>query len=659
MKHVVNVLSSGQKYLFILLALLILSACSVTPEPTENNQEISQLATIKISATATKAGLEKLYGGKVIMFRPEAGFAILGFTGTSGLQALATEPNAEVTSPEVSAQGSGAWGGGSGAWASGISAWGSGPGAWGSGAGAWGGGAGAWASGPGAWGSGAGAWGSGAGAWGSGNTTIPALPSENRFMFQQIRLPQGQTIAKNFGAGVKIAIIDTGIDLNHPLFTGRLAPSAEWKDFVDNDSTPQEVDGAFYGHGTGIAGLIVQTAPRATILPIRVLGPDGTGNVAKIVLAIDWAIQQGANVINLSLGTNEDVVSFKQAVSAAAQAGVYVVAAVGNEGSSSLLYPAAYMTTATGHEKMLSAGSFTTGLVLSVFCNSNADLEYVAPGELMMSAYPDQRVAQYTGSSFATPIVAGAVALAQGDASAADKTTIELYLKSSSIDLAGYYGKRVDATSLLQAIPGFVPRQALFVTGSATLNSADTKFKARLEGMGYAVTMKTHSSVASTDATGKDVVVISSSVDDRVMLAKMRNATAPVVTWEPKIFDDMSLTSATGLGTTTNQMYTTITSGHPLSAGLGTQPIIYDGFLSPLNTVAWGKPAASATIVATTYSDATKATVFAYDKGTTMIGTFVAPARRVGNFFIDTGSTPTIIGWMLFDSSITWATSGN
>ena len=462
MNYVIKVLSNGQKYIFVLLALLILSACSTTP-PVNPTFKPNHLATLSISKTETKANLEKTYGGKALVFRPEAGFAILGFTEHPGLTTLSIEDNVPLSSPEATALGANAWGGGTNSWGSGINSWGTGTNAWGGGTNAWGGGVNAWGGGTNAWGSGTNAWGSGSNAWGSGNTTIPALPSDNRFMFQQIRLPQAHSVSKNFGAGVKIAVIDTGIDLNHPLFTGRLAPSAEWKDFVSNDSTPQEVAGTFYGHGTGIAGLIVQTAPRATILPIRVLGPDGVGDVANIILAIDWAVQKGANVINLSLGTNVDVASLKQAVTYAAQAGVYVVAAAGNEGSTSgLLYPAAYMTSATGHEKMLSAGSFSSALLLSLFCNSGAALEYVAPGELMMSAYPDLRVAKYTGSSFATPVVAGAVALAQGDAStSADKQSVYSYFSSSSISLGSNLGKRIDTTNLLRTVPGFVTRKAL------------------------------------------------------------------------------------------------------------------------------------------------------------------------------------------------------
>ena len=110
-------------------------------------------------------------------------------------------------------------------------------------------------------------------------------------------------LAPNLGEGVKVAVIDTGIDLDHPGFAGRLAPAGEWRDYVDGDDFPMdEPGGAGFGHGTAVAGIIVQVAPNATILPIRVLAPDGRGDVDDVVTAIDHAITVGAQVINLSLG---------------------------------------------------------------------------------------------------------------------------------------------------------------------------------------------------------------------------------------------------------------------------------------------------------------------------------------------------------------------
>lgn len=615
-------------FVTLVAILLVLTACNTTPHPPSEQAEFSHLTTVTLSATDKQADIEQVYGGKAIVFRPEAGFAILGFTEQPELSALALTPDDKAKSPEANLSGSSAWATGSSAWGSGWSAWGSG----------------------------SSAWGSGTSAWGSGNSTVPALPSENRFNFHLIRLPQGQALARNFGQGVKVAVIDTGIDLAHPMFQGRLAPSSEWKDFVDGDTTPQEVAGTAYGHGTGVAGLIAQVAPKATILPIRVLDADGSTSISSLISAIDWAVQKGANVINLSIGTDKDSNPLKMEVEFAASQGIYVVTAVGNDGTGALQYPAAYATTASSNDRIVSVGSMTSSLILSLFCNYGSALEFIAPGEFMYSAYPDNRVAQFTGTSFATPVVAGLIALARSDASSANQNNVDDYLLSTSTSLGTNKGRFVDATNLLKQVPGFIPRKALFVNDANNLSSVDSSYKTRLEGLGYTVTVKPQNSVTSADATGKDVVVISSSVTDTTINSKFRTVAVPVVTWEEQIFDDMGFisTGSTNFGTTTGQTQITMTGTHPLAAGLIGSPVVY----ASSNEVAWGQPSSSAAIAATVVGNSARATMFGYAKDATMVG-LTAPARRVGFFANNLGSLPSTMGWRLFEAAITWAVTGN
>ena len=110
MNYIVKVLSSGQKYIFVLLVLLILSACSVSICSNRNeNYTISYC--FNYNTQTLKANIEKIYGGQAIVFKPEAGFAILGFT-EGQLTTLTTDPNAAVATPAVSIAGVNAWGGG-------------------------------------------------------------------------------------------------------------------------------------------------------------------------------------------------------------------------------------------------------------------------------------------------------------------------------------------------------------------------------------------------------------------------------------------------------------------------------------------------------------------------------------------------------------------
>jgi hypothetical protein len=377
-------------------------------------------------------------------------------------------------------------------------------------------------------------------------------------------------------------------------------------------------------------------------------------------MAIDWAVQKGANVINLSLGTNTDVASFKQAVEYAAQMGVYVVAASGNEGTSSLLYPAKYMTSGSYNEKMLSVGSFGAALLLSLFCNSGPELEYVAPGEMMMSAYPDLRVAKYTGSSFATPVVAGAVALAQGDASTANKQSVHTYLSSSSVSLGSNMGKRIDTTNLLRTVPGFVARQALFVHNGGSPNTHDATLITRIQGLGYNVTTIEAKKALSSSASGHDLVIISATVSAGDTNTKFRNVTVPVLIWRSDLFDDMALTtSASGQFGSTDKLtrVKVLQSTHPLASGYSSllNPTVY----SAGEWQTWGIVGSGAVNVASLESDSSKSVIFAYDTGSSMIS-MTAPARRMGFFLRDNqASKLSTSGWQFFESAITWATSGN
>src|SRR5262245_20673171 len=107
------------------------------------------------------------------------------------------------------------------------------------------------------------------------------------------------------GRGAVVAVVDTGVQADHPDLAGRLLSG---KDFVDNDDTPQDGN----GHGTHVSGIVAadtgngigveSVAPEAKVLPIRVLGDDGSGDIANIVKGIDYAVAQNADVINLSLG---------------------------------------------------------------------------------------------------------------------------------------------------------------------------------------------------------------------------------------------------------------------------------------------------------------------------------------------------------------------
>jgi len=276
----------------------------------------------------------------------------------------------------------------------------------------------------GAWATGKfGAWATGKfGAWATGtaNTEQPTTFTDNARAWQQISLGGAQTAAPTLGQGVKVAVIDTGIDLTHPALQGRVDLVAA-RDYIDGDHVPQEenaaTDGTYsggYGHGTAVAGVLVQVAPNVTILPIRALDAHGMGDTATIASAVQHAVASGAHVINLSLGSADDDPVLTLALDRAVERGVSVVVAAGNTGGA-VLYPAAH---AAGRgrlaEGVVSVGSVNANGFKSSFSAFGTGLEVEAPGEDVRTLFPDAATVGATGTSFAAPVTAGVVALARG-----------------------------------------------------------------------------------------------------------------------------------------------------------------------------------------------------------------------------------------------------
>lgn len=199
---------------------------------------------------------------------------------------------------------------------------------------------------------------------------------------------------------------------------------------------------------------------------------------------------------------------------------------------------------------------------------------------------------------------------------------------------------------------------ALLISSSAVLTSADTAVRNRLQGLGLSVTVKADSVSAAADATGKALVVISSTVTAPYVGTKFRDVNVPVVTWESQLYDDLGMTTTSTLnyGTSALQRNLAISATtHPIASGLsGTVAVT-----SASSTFNWGKPNANAVKVAALATDSTRAGVFAYDTGASMPGR-VAPARRVALFLGDTSaSVLTASGWKLFDQAINWAAGSN
>lgn len=265
------------------------------------------------------------------------------------------------------------------------------------------------------------------------------------------------------GQGVKVAVIDTGIDYFHADLASNYAGGAS---FVSYTSSARDDN----GHGSHVAGTIaavdnsagvVGVAPSARLYAVKVLDRRGSGYISDVIEGIDWAIANGMQVINLSLGTTADIQSFHDAIVRAHDAGIVVVAAAGNSGpnSNTVLYPAKYPET-------IAVSATDTNDNIASFSSRGQEVDVSAPGVSIYSTYKSGKYATLSGTSMATPHVSAVAALvltrpvdALYDAntnSRWDPDELQKKLQDTSVDLgsAGFdalYGwGRVDAKAAAQ-----------------------------------------------------------------------------------------------------------------------------------------------------------------------------------------------------------------
>lgn len=267
--------------------------------------------------------------------------------------------------------------------------------------------------------------------WNEGRSTIwneggfHAFP-ENTEVWQRLGLEMAHnpTFGDQRGEGITVAVIDTGVDLEHPYLKQNLTHPSTWLDLVDRDRQPQEegdwsgsAASAAYGHGTVVAGIIRQVAPNAQILPIRALGSDGRGLVSDVVEAVNHAIESDADIINLSLGSPLRSEALSQVISLAGSRGIFVTMSAGNTGRD-LTFPAGQAADplVPGHRYRVAVTSVDAADLKSGFAAYGADVGLAAPGEGVWGPAPEERLAAWSGTSMAAPMAAGALALALAQA---------------------------------------------------------------------------------------------------------------------------------------------------------------------------------------------------------------------------------------------------
>jgi len=263
------------------------------------------------------------------------------------------------------------------------------------------------------------------------------------------------------GKGVTVAVIDTAVDPTHPLLAGKLVAGADCVGSIGgacvggipsifNDATLDQSTviileqstviileqstviileqstviilesntaaalagqqlPADMGHGTMVASLIAGAAPGASIMPIRAFKADGSASLSDIVAAIYYAVNNGAQVINMSFSTQDDP-SLEDAIETAAAKGVLCVASADNTNNNAAVYPAAYNDK---DQQVIGVGSVDsmTGLFKSSFSEfGQPSVDLYAPGENLVAAFPGNHFALVSGTSFSSALVSGAAA---------------------------------------------------------------------------------------------------------------------------------------------------------------------------------------------------------------------------------------------------------
>jgi subtilisin len=253
-------------------------------------------------------------------------------------------------------------------------------------------------------------------------------------------IPKAWLVTK--GAGIKVAILDTGVDANHIDLRNNIAAA------VDMTSEHTPIDGN--GHGTFVAGEICAynakgtgvwgVAPAAKLYSCKVLMSNGSGSFDSIVKGILWAISQKVDIISMSLGASAPYEPIHQALIRANAAGIILIAAAGNDGQlnagDDIGYPARY-------NEVIAVGSIDESKQPSQYSSSGAELDIMCPGRQIFSTWPNNKYAILSGTSMAAPYCSALCALilakhrANPNSATPIRNTADMlaHLKKSAIDV--------------------------------------------------------------------------------------------------------------------------------------------------------------------------------------------------------------------------------
>jgi type VII secretion-associated serine protease mycosin len=380
------------------------------------------------------------------------------------------------------------------------------------------------------------------------------------------------------GAGVTVAVIDSGVEASHPDLAGQVLPGLDLVTDTSGTSTDPN------GHGTHVAGTIAArtgngtgvsaVAPHVQILPIRTLDASGSGVMSDVATGIVYAADQGAQVINMSLGATVQVTSVSNAISYARSKGVVVVAAAGNSRTtnSPTLWPAA-------DNGVVAVASTDENDGYSSFSNRGSYVDVAAPGGSILSTVPSAGYAYYSGTSMAAPHVAAAAALVKAYRPLLTPDQVELALTSTATDL-GTAGRDLDyghgrinpadalaavaassSTPLPSAVTTTPPTTAPPTTAPATTAPATTPPTTAPPTTIAPPTTPPVPTTSPTTAPAKVTPVVSSTAVSRVVAYGAQTSTTFTVTAQGRKWAGRPVSICTAVPGRTFQCTPTTTSG--------------------------------------------------------------------------------------------------
>ena len=258
------------------------------------------------------------------------------------------------------------------------------------------------------------------------------------------------------GKGVRIAIIDSGCDINHINLKDNIVGI---RNFTNEDMKNPNIVTDRVGHGTHVAGIIaangrnnsiIGVAPEAELYILKAIDQTGSGKLSWVVNAINYAVNLDVDIISMSLGMGVSDDKLERAINNAVKNNISIVCAAGNEGDGNYhdfdySYPASYVD-------VISVGAVDKKSVPAIFSNSNLVIDCVAPGVDIISTYPNDTYAILSGTSMAAPHITGTLALLKNwseDAFQRELTTEELYAQLIKFTKTLDYPRTVQGNGLV------------------------------------------------------------------------------------------------------------------------------------------------------------------------------------------------------------------